>query len=94
MFGELNCLLLIESGEADNAGSVVGISYITAPTSANFGRLKEDLTVLSQVHLNDTTSLACEGTQHDSDGMLRLPLLSPTKVKILTAATMEKEEDA
>ena len=94
VFGELYCLLLIESREANNASSMVGISYCTAPASANLGRLKENLTMLCQVHLNHTTSLACEGTQDDSYGMLRLPLLSPTKVKILTAATMEKEEDA
>jgi len=94
VFGELYRLLLIESGEADNASSMVGISDCTTPASANFGWLEENLTMLRQVHLDYTAGLACEGTQDDSYGMLRLPLLPPTKVKILTAATMEKEEDA
>ena len=94
VFGELYCLLLIESGEANNASSMVGISYCTAPASANLGRLEKDLTVLSQMHLDHTAGFACEGTQDHSYGVFRLPLLSATKVKILTAATMEKEEDA
>ena len=94
VFGKLYSLLLIESGEADNASCMVGISDCIAPASANLGRFKEDLAMLRQVHLDHTTSLACEGTQDDTYGMLRLPLLSPTKVKVLTAAAMEKEEDA
>ena len=94
VFGELYCLLLTESGEANNASSMIAIFNCTAPTSANLGRLKENQTMLCQVHLDHTTSLACEGTQDDSYGMLRLPLLSRTQTKIHTATAMEKEEDA